>query len=130
MAAAAALPGARVVAGDIDAVAVEVTRANLAANRLAAQVTAVEAAGFDHPGIAAAAPFDLVFANILKGPLIELAPAVAAHLAPGGRAILSGLLADQAEAVLAAYAAAGLASESRSRIGDWVTLVVGTPGLR
>lgn len=124
MAAAATLPGARVIASDIDAVAVDVTRANLAVNGLEGRVECVTAPGFDDPALAAAAPFDLIFANILKGPLIELAPAMAAHSAPQGRLILSGLLVEQAEAVTAAYLAEGFAFESREDIGEWSALVL------
>ncbi len=124
MAAAATLPGARVIASDIDAVAVDVTRANLAVNGLEGRVECVTAPGFDDPALAAAAPFDLIFANILKGPLIELAPAMAAHSAPQGRLILSGLLVEQAEAVTAAYLAEGFAFESHEDIGEWSALVL------
>ncbi|MBD1206749.1 MAG: 50S ribosomal protein L11 methyltransferase, partial [Rhodobacteraceae bacterium] len=92
MAAAAVLPEARVIASDIDAVAVEVAAANVAINGLEGRVDCLEAAGFGHPMLAEVAPFDLVFANILKGPLIELAPDMAAHVGVGGLAILSGLL--------------------------------------
>jgi ribosomal protein L11 methyltransferase len=122
--AAAKLWGLPVLASDIDAVAVEVAAANVLANDLAGRVTCVEAAGFDHPALAAAAPFDLVFANILMGPLLDLAPAMAAHLAPGGRAILSGLLTEQADRVIAAYAAEGLHLEDRGDIDVWSTLVL------
>jgi ribosomal protein L11 methyltransferase len=124
LAAAKALPRALVLASDIDAVAVEVARANAAANGEEGRLTCLEAAGFGHPAIAAAAPFDLVFANILKGPLLALAPALAAHLAPGGQAILSGLLAAQADAILAAYRRAGLAVVARDDLGDWTTLTL------
>ncbi len=124
MAAAAVLPEAQVLASDIDAVAVEVAEANVAINGLAGRVECLEAAGFDHPRLAGAAPYDLIFANILKGPLIELAPAMAAHAAPGGLAILSGLLTTQAGAVTAAYESAGFAPESHDVIGEWSTLVL------
>ncbi len=123
MAAAKLWPGT-MLASDIDAVAVDVAQANVLANGLQGRVDCLEAAGFDHPTIAARAPFDLVFANILKGPLIDLAPAMARHTAPGGRAILSGLLVTQAEGVLAAYARAGFALEQREDIGDWATLTI------
>jgi ribosomal protein L11 methyltransferase len=123
MAAAKVLPDAQVIASDIDQVAVDVAEANLSINGLEGRVACIEAAGFDHPALAAAAPFDLVFANILKGPLIELAPAMAAHVAPGGRIILSGLLVVQAEAVTAAYLAQGFTLDSRDDIGEWSTLV-------
>ncbi|HMS94763.1 MAG TPA: 50S ribosomal protein L11 methyltransferase [Tabrizicola sp.] len=124
MAAAATLPDALVIASDIDQVAVDVAEANVAINGLQGRVECLEAAGLDHPRIKAAAPYDLIFANILKGPLIELAPAIAANLATGGRAILSGLLAVQAEAVTAAYTEAGLCIHSRDDIGEWSTLVL------
>ena len=122
MAAAAVLPDAMVVASDIDEVAVDVARANVAINRLEGRVTCVEAAGFDHPSLTA--PFDLIFANILKGPLIELAPDMAAHATPAGVVILSGLLVIQAESILAAYTTAGFTSLSREDIGEWSTLVL------
>jgi ribosomal protein L11 methyltransferase len=124
MAAAATLPEALVIASDIDRVAVDVAEANVKINGLEGRVECLEAAGLDHRRIAAAAPYDLVFANILKGPLIELAPDIANHLATGGRAILSGLLAVQADAVTEAYLKAGLRLESRNDLGEWSTLVL------
>ena len=124
MAAAAVLPGALVLASDIDQVAVDVARANVAINDLAGRVECFEAAGFAHPNLAQSAPFDLIFANILKGPLIELAPGMAAHLAPGGLAILSGLLVVQAETITQAYTAAGHTLQAREDIGEWSTLVM------
>jgi ribosomal protein L11 methyltransferase len=124
MAAAAVLPDALVMASDIDQVAVDVARANVAINRLEGRIECVEAAGFAHPRLAEAAPFDLVFANILKGPLIELAPPMAASLAPGGLCILSGLLLVQADAVTEAYVAAGHTLAAREDIGEWSTLVM------
>lgn len=124
MAAAATLPDALVIASDIDRVAVDVAEANVAINNLDGRVECLEAAGLDHARIHAAAPYDLIFANILKGPLIELAPAISTHLATGGRAILSGLLAVQADSVTAAYVAAGLCLQSRDDIGEWSTLVL------
>ncbi|OWU85486.1 ribosomal protein L11 methyltransferase [Oceanicola sp. 22II-s10i] len=112
------------VAGDIDPVAVEVADANLAANGMAGRVTCVEATGFGHPAIAAAAPYDLILANILKAPLIDLAPDVSGHLSRGGYAILSGLLNEQAEEVLRAYEQCGLKQAHCERIGDWTTLTL------
>lgn len=124
MAAAAVLPDALVIASDIDEVAVEVAVANVGINGLEGRVECLEAAGFGHARLAEAAPFDLVFANILKGPLIELAPDMAAHVGKGGLCILSGLLVVQAEAVTAAYVAEGFALEAREDIGEWSTLVL------
>lgn len=123
MAAARALRGI-VVASDIDPVAVETAQANVIANGLVGRVECVQAEGFRHPLLDDAAPYDLVFANILKQPLIDLVPEMARHLAPGGRAILSGILADQADEVIDAYAAQGMVLERRDDIAEWATLVV------
>ncbi len=113
-----------VLASDIDEVAVDVAEANVTANGEAGRVRCLEAAGFDHPELHAAAPFDLIFANILKGPLVELAPDVAAHCADGGHVILSGLLNEQADEVIAAYKAQGLSLEHHAEIGEWSTLTL------
>jgi ribosomal protein L11 methyltransferase len=129
MAAAATLPEALVIASDIDRVAVDVAEANVAINDLGGRIECLEAAGLDHARIRAAGPYDLVFANILKGPLIELAPSIATHLATGGRAILSGLLSVQADSVTAAYEASGLVLNNRSDIGEWSTLVLQKPAV-
>ncbi|MCV6595827.1 MAG: 50S ribosomal protein L11 methyltransferase [Mangrovicoccus sp.] len=122
MAAAKAWPDMPVVAGDIDPVAVEVAEANLQANDLAGRVVCVTAAGTDDPAIAEGAPYGLVFANILKGPLIELAPDLVGITAQNGRIILAGLLNDQAEDVAAAYAAQGCREIARLVRGDWTIL--------
>jgi ribosomal protein L11 methyltransferase len=115
-----------VLASDIDEVAVEVAQANVDANNLSGRVTCVEAAGFDHPQLAEAAPFDLVFANILKGPLVALAPDMAGALQPAGYAILSGLLNEQADEVIEVYARSGINLVHRESIGDWTTLTLQT----
>ena len=113
-----------VLAGDIDPVAVDVARANVIANGLDGRVECVEAVGFNHPLIEGAAPFDLVFANILKQPLIDLAPDMARHISAGGRAILSGILETQVDEVVAAYEAQGFAVENRDILVEWAVLVV------
>ena len=69
-------------------------------------------------------PKYLVFANILMAPLIDLAPAMAAHVAPGGTAILSGLLNEQADQVIAAYTSVGFKVAHNDQIGEWTTLVL------
>ena len=112
------------IASDIDAVAVGVARANVACNGLEGRVDCVEAAGFDHPALASPTTFDLVFANILKGPLVDLAPDMGRHVAKGGRAILSGLLNEQAADVVAAYARNGFTVANAEIIGDWTTLTL------
>jgi len=113
-----------VLASDIDAVAVEVADVNIAANDLQGRVRCLEATGFDHPDLQAAAPYDLIFANILMGPLIALAPDMARFSRPGGYIILSGLLVEQAPQVLAAYEAQGLRLHHREDIGEWATLTL------
>ena len=122
--AAAKVWGAPTYASDIDPVAVETARANVAANGLADQVTCLEAAGFEHPQLAGAGPFDLVFANILKEPLLGLAPAMAAATRPGGRAVLSGLLRDQADPVVTRYHDVGFRLERAEPVEAWATLVL------
>lgn len=113
-----------VMASDIDQVAVDVAEANVKANDLVDRVLCVEAAGFDHPDLIAKAPFDLVFANILKAPLIMLAPDMGNYIAAGGHAILSGILNEQADEVVAAYQAAGFDVHTREEIGEWTTLTL------
>ncbi len=123
MAAARVWPDATILASDIDAVAVEVAEINVAANDLVGRVTCLEAEGLEHPGIAGAAPFDLVFANILKAPLIALAPGITHALKPGGYVILSGILNEQADEVAAVYGEAGNSVVSREQIGEWTTII-------
>ena len=126
-AALALWPEAKCIATDIDPVAVDVARDNAAINRLklghaAGELLLTQADGMDSPMLAARAPFDLVIANILAGPLIELAPDFARAIAPGGTVVLAGLLDTQADGVIGAYAAQGLALEDRG-FGEWPVLV-------
>ena len=121
---AARMGAASVLASDIDPVAVEVAIANVKANGLEGRVGCVESIGFDSPVVKAGAPFDLIFANILKGPLIELASDMAAHLAPGGLAILSGLLIEQAEDIVEIYQAQGFDLQAREDLGEWSALTL------
>lgn len=113
-----------VIASDIDEVAVDVARANVSANALQDRVLCVEAAGFGAEDIASKAPFDLVFANILKGPLIGLAPDMGRNIVQNGYAILSGILNPQAEDVLESYNQNGFELILREEIGDWTTLIL------
>ena len=122
--AAAKILRARVTASDIDPVAVEAARANARLNRAAAAITFVRAAGANARAITAQAPYDLIFANILLGPLLRLAVPLRRLAAPGARIVLSGLLPGHANAVLAIYRAQGLALERRIPLDGWVTLVL------
>ena len=119
-------PAARIVGTDIDPVAVEVAQDNFHLNQMApAQM--ITAPGFRTPALSAQAPFDLIIANILAKPLIFMAQEFAVHLAPGGFGVLAGLLATQANRVLAAYRAAGLRLVRRDQYGEWMTLVIEPP---
>ena len=114
---------AKVVAGDIDPIAVEVARANLGANDLEKRVSCVQAAGFDHSELAKG-HFDLIFANILKGPLIALAPDIDRAANPSGFCILSGILNEQADDIVSVYNTIGWNLVYQDQIGDWSTLTL------
>ena len=121
-------PDARCIATDVDSVAVDVARDNAAINHVRlghgpGELLLAVADGMDSPMLVARAPFDLVIANILAGPLIELAPDFAAALAPGGAILLAGLLDTQADAVARAYQDHGLSLKSRGQ-GEWPVLVL------
>lgn len=120
-------PRALATASDIDAVCVDVVSENARLNAVplgarGGEVTMVVAAGLDHPLLEARGPYDLIIANILAGPLIELAPNFARALVPGGSLVLSGLLETQEPAVRAACRRAGLRLARRSVHGDWSVL--------
>ena len=130
-AALALWPDAKCIATDIDAVAIDVARDNAAINAVklghgAGDLLLAVAAGMDSPLLAARAPFDLIIANILAGPLIELAPAFAKATARGGSIMLAGLLDSQADPVIDAYERQGLTTVSRG-IGEWPVLVCERP---
>ena len=120
-------PRARAVASDIDPVCGPVVAANADTNGVAmgdgfGRMAMVIGAGMDHPLLCASAPYDLLIANILAGPLVELAPEFAGAVAPGGHVLLSGLLTTQEPAVRAAYARAGLRLAGRMTRSDWSIL--------
>lgn len=123
MAAAKIWPG-RVLASDIDEVATDTAIANIAGNGLADRIEVVTCAGFDHPVLQQAAPFDLVLANILKGPLIDLAPDMGRNIVTGGYAILSGLLNTQADDVINAYTAENFELVDQIILGEWSSLTL------
>lgn len=122
--AAARLLGRPVLAVDIDPWSVRTTRANARRNGLPNRVQAGLADGWASPAVRRAAPYDLVFANILARPLCRMARPLAAHLASGGTAILAGLLDEQARAVLAAHRRCGLTLDFSLQEERWTTLVL------
>ena len=127
-AALALWPEAKCIATDIDPIAIDVARDNAAINGVklghgSGELLLTVAEGMESPMLAARAPFDLIIANILAGPLIELANDFANALAPGGTVVLAGLLDTQADAVAGAYDALGLRLEERGS-GEWPVLVL------
>jgi len=124
---AAKLLKRRVLAVDIDPWSVQVTKQNARLNFIAACLRVRHGNGWQAAAVRHGQKFDLVFANILARPLCLMARHLAAHLAPAGTAILAGLLAKQARAVLAAHSRQGLRLEGLLREGSWVTLVLRKP---
>ena len=122
--AAARLLRRPMLATDIEPWAVRVTGENAALNGVARLVRPVLADGWRNPRVRAGAPYDLVFANILARPLCRMARDLALHLAPGGTAILAGLLDWQARGVLAAHRRQGLRLERTLLEGPWTTLML------
>jgi ribosomal protein L11 methyltransferase len=120
-------PDSKCIGTDIDQVAVDVARDNAAINEVSlghssGQLLLAVADGMDSALLSARAPFDLIIANILAGPLIDLAPDFASALAPGGSLLLAGLLHSQREAVAAACADHGLVLRDGG-IGEWPVLL-------
>jgi len=127
-AALALWPDAKCIATDIDSVAIDVAQENALINRVKlghgpGELLLGTADGMDSPLLAARAPFDLIIANILAGPLIVLAPDFAKALAPGGTLMLAGLLDTQADAVIGAHEALGLKLRDRGS-GEWPVVVL------
>lgn len=120
-------PGSLATASDIDEVCAGVISANAALNRVRigsdrGALTTVIAPGMDHVLLQARAPYDLIIANILAGPLVELAPDFAQALSPGGSLLLAGLLQTQEADVRRAYRALGFRLARRVINGDWSIL--------
>jgi ribosomal protein L11 methyltransferase len=114
----------KVLAADIDPTAVKVARRNAALNGVRARLAAVTSIGYRNPAIRRGRPYDLIVANILARPLVAMAADLKRHLAPGGYAVLSGLLVRQERQVLAAHRLQGLSLAARLRLNGWSTLVL------
>jgi ribosomal protein L11 methyltransferase len=126
LAIAAARTGSKVAVGtDIDRPSVRIARENAHLNKARARF--VHASGLGHRSVRVAAPYDLVFANILAPPLVALAQDIKGALRPGGVAILSGLLRTQERRVLAAYRSRGFTLARRIHRDAWATLVLTRP---
>lgn len=113
-----------VLASDIDPISVTTTIENAAQNGVGQQIVAIEATGLSHRTIARNAPYDLIVANILAGPLMALAPAMGRAAAGGASIILSGILEHQARGVINAYGAQGMVLTQKLQRKDWTTLML------
>jgi ribosomal protein L11 methyltransferase len=122
--AAARLLKRHVLAVDLDPWSVRAVRQNAALNSLGPWVRVWRANGWKDRRVRASGPYDLVLANILARPLCLMAQPLAAHLAPGGTVILSGLLSGQARQVLAAHRRRALRLEAMVHVGPWTTLIM------
>jgi ribosomal protein L11 methyltransferase len=114
----------RVLAVDIEPWSVRVARQNAVLNRIGPMLRCRRGDGWRDRAVRAGGPYDLVLENILARPLCLMARPLAVHLAPGGTAILAGLLVGQARRVLAAHRRCGLVLEARVAEGPWTTLVL------
>ncbi len=125
MAAARLWPSARLVAADNDPTAIRVAATNRALNHIAPKnMRLAVSRGLGNRMVRQQAPYDLILANILAGPLMRMAPELVSHLHRKGWLVLSGILNRQAVAVELSYAAQGLRTSSRLKIGDWTTLIM------
>lgn len=115
----------RITAVDIDPVSVRVSAENIGMNRLKSQARAFGSNGYGNARLRHYGPYDIIFANILARPLMRFARDLNRHLAPGGVAILSGLLVAQEQMVLRAHQWQGLRLKARYVKDGWSTLVVG-----
>jgi ribosomal protein L11 methyltransferase len=114
----------KLLASDIDPLSVKVARENARLNGTGELVNTVLATGFSAPQFQRDRPFDLVLANILANPLRQMATPMTRHLASSALVILSGLLPHQAQGVIAAYRARGLALERHIQIEGWSSLLM------
>ncbi len=117
-------PAMKILAVDIDPESVHVTERHMSFNNVQAHIKTEAGDGYAAPSVAPSGPFDLIVANILAGPLIEFSGSLSKNLRPGGRAVLSGLLARQAPDVIKAHKDKGLAVEKEFPLGVWQTLVL------
>ncbi len=130
LAAAKVWPSARITATDIDPIAIDVSTDNCAINQVNIRgnedkipgISLVVADGLNDPHLATEQPYSIIFANILAGPLIQMAPSIAAGVAPDGTLILSGLLISQKQDVLDAYQKENMALETSWESGEWAAL--------
>ncbi len=120
----------RAVATDVDPVAVATARRNARLNGLSGRIAFVATDALRHRTVAARAPYDLVFANILANPLVALAGEIAGSVAPDGRLVLAGFRSADERRVIGPYLSRGLVRAERGVIDDWPTVVLARPRRR
>lgn len=126
IAAAKALPKSEILASDIDKDAIDVTDENAHLNHVSNGIRAFQADGFDAAELSGR-QFELIFANILAGPLMGLAADIYAAAQSGGHVILSGILTEQAETVAATFEAAGFEVTPKITLNEWTSLLAVKP---
>lgn len=122
--ATAALLKMPVIAGDMDPIAVDMTKENAVLNKLDHLIHIYVSEGLTAPEIKSSSPYDLIIANILANPLCDMADELSAHLTLNGNLILSGLLVTQAETVINAYASHNCKLQKQLNLGNWSTLIL------
>lgn len=126
IAAAKALPNSKIMASDIDQDAIDVTKDNAKLNDVDTIIDSFAADGFETKKLNEQT-FDLIFANILAGPLMGLAPEIFQATASQGIVILSGILNEQADMVASHFSEQGFNIESKISLGDWTSLLARRP---
>jgi len=114
--------GMKILASDIDSIAIDVARNNIRHNGVAPQIETIVAAGINHRKFTRQMPFDLIIANILARPLMKLAPRLKYFVKKGSSVILSGLLDSQRDSVLAAFRNHGFYHQASLHLQGWTTL--------
>lgn len=127
IAATSVWPEARLIASDIDPIAIDIANRNITLNANTANIKTLCCEGMDDPKIQTNAPYNLLIANILAKPLIAMAGGVASAVAKEGTLLLSGILGTQAEDVINAYEDEGLTHGSTTHIDEWVTIIFTMP---
>jgi ribosomal protein L11 methyltransferase len=112
------------LAVDIDAPSIDICKENMDNNDASSTVISMVGNGFNTAEVSKSAPYDLIFANILASPLLQMADGLVNVLEKNGVAILSGFLTHQEEAIINAYTALGMEVTAREQREEWVALAM------
>lgn len=122
--AAARVFDAQVIASDVDRAAVDTARANVEFNGLSGRIRVVTGDGFGHPEILRSSPYDLLLANLLEAPLVQMAKDFALHCTQGGFAVLSGVLSPRRHVVIMRFKEVGFLEHETIATGEWATIIL------